>query len=84
MAKKEMCPQFGKGEDCPLKCPPGTNASCEIVPPVPPKEKDVVVKGWAHNYGEGDWDISEDRQNHFYNIPCTITVKAKDLRKARE
>ena len=83
MAKKKMCPQFGKSEDCPLKCPPGANASCEIVPPVPPKEKDVVVRAWAWLSLNGD--IGAATVNACGSkVPCTITVKAEDMRKARK
>ena len=105
MAKKKMCPLYGKKDDCFEKCPANANSYCEIIPPkeilrrmagfikygekcrsippVPPKEKDVVVRAWAWLSLNGD--IGAATVNACGSkVPCTITVKAEDMRKARK
>lgn len=73
-----------------FECPTTLEQSLEtwnrrdgVVPPVPPKEKDVVVRAWAWLSLNGD--IGAATVNACGSkVPCTITVKAEDMRKARK
>ena len=91
MAKK-MCPNFGKWRNChafsigepTIKCPPGANENCEIIP----KRKSKVrrVKAWAFVFmgktGRVQIDAYSDRNiSHKGLSPCTILIDEKYLKE---
>lgn len=81
MSKKKMCPHYRypdpckRGNDGLLKCPRNANLSCEIIPKKP---KMVRVKAWALK-GNHKYCCPVKYEN--FNIPCTILIDEKYLRR---